>query len=205
MYRETLQELAPTFNAGCAISREYYDERMAGRQNPDICAEILPEMCAEARTALWMEKERRYAAVIDRGIKPIAGLVELLAFCGREDLATAVVTNSPKGMCGRTLGALGLSERFGRNVVVAEDCDYPKPHPAPYQAGLMLTGVKPSEALAFEDSPSGTASATAAGIFTIGVLSTQPPSVLLEAGAALCIQNFADPALYEALQLWLSL
>lgn len=40
-------------------------------------------------------------------------------------------------------------------------------------------GLKPEEAIAFEDSPSGMAAAAAAGLATFGVLTTQPAEKLM--------------------------
>jgi beta-phosphoglucomutase-like phosphatase (HAD superfamily) len=74
-----------------------------------------------------------------------------------------------------------------------------KPDPAPYKAALEKLGIGPEEALAFEDSTSGIASAVGAGIPTVGMASTQAAETLEEAGAFVVAEDFADPKLRELL------
>jgi beta-phosphoglucomutase-like phosphatase (HAD superfamily) len=50
-----------------------------------------------------------------------------------------------------------------------EDTPTHKPDPEPYRAVLEALQVTPGEAIAFEDSPNGVASAKAAGIFCVAI------------------------------------
>ena len=77
------------------------------------------------------------------------------------------MTNAPPCNATRTLKALGLTHSFP-TVVLAEQCEDPKTHPAAYLLALQLLAMAPDQAIAFEDSPSGTR-AVAAGIFTVGI------------------------------------
>lgn len=54
-------------------------------------------------------------------------------------------------------------------VVTGDDVSHGKPHPEPYLAAARRLGVEPSECLAIEDSPTGVASSTAAGVPTVAV------------------------------------
>jgi beta-phosphoglucomutase-like phosphatase (HAD superfamily) len=54
-------------------------------------------------------------------------------------------------------------------VVAGDDVTNGKPHPEPYLRAAELLGVAPEDCLAFEDSPTGLASAEAAGCHAIGV------------------------------------
>jgi beta-phosphoglucomutase-like phosphatase (HAD superfamily) len=54
-------------------------------------------------------------------------------------------------------------------VVAGDDVVKGKPDPEPYQTAADLLGVATSDCLAFEDSPTGLASAEAAGCHTIGI------------------------------------
>lgn len=197
-------ELAPQFNNGRAITRDYYDTHMSGRQNPELVANILPDMPVASRTNLWQTKEARYESIVGKGVDPIPGLIDLLSFCRERGIITYVVTNAPKGSAAKTMKSIGISDHFKERVVVAEECDHPKPHPAPYLRGLESAGVSAHEAIAFEDSPSGTKSSTAAGILTVGMRSTQTHEALRNAGAAFTIPDYTDPALHEALAVWLA-
>lgn len=203
-YRDTLLSLVPSFNQGKPISRQLYDSEMSGRQNPELVANILPNLPLSEQTRIWQTKEAHYEEIISRGIPPVPGLPSLLDSCAAQNLTTYIVTNAPKGSAAKTLASIGLAEHFEHRVVVAEECDFPKPHPAPYLRAMELAKVLPHHAIAFEDSPSGTRSATAAGLLTIGVRSTQSDKVLREAGAEFTIPDFTAPVLAEALKQWLS-
>jgi HAD superfamily hydrolase (TIGR01509 family) len=54
-------------------------------------------------------------------------------------------------------------------VVTGDQVTRGKPHPEPYLHAARLLGVDPADALAVEDSPTGVASATAAGVMTLAV------------------------------------
>jgi beta-phosphoglucomutase-like phosphatase (HAD superfamily) len=60
-------------------------------------------------------------------------------------------------------------------VLVADELARPKPDPLPYLTGLQRLGAEAGQALAFEDSLPGTAAASGAGIFTVGVATTPDP------------------------------
>lgn len=55
-------------------------------------------------------------------------------------------------------------------------------------------------AFAVEDSPSGMKAAVAAGLPTIGILSSQKPSALESVGASFTINDFNDPRLWQKLE-----
>ena len=72
-----------------------------------------------------------------------------------ESLATAVVSNLPKGSFAA--------------VITGDVVSHGKPHPEPYLAAARLLGADLGACIAIEDSPPGVASAVAAGIPTIAV------------------------------------
>ena len=90
----------------------------------------------------------------------LANLVALEVPCALvtmswESLATAVVSNLPKGSFAA--------------VITGDVVSHGKPHPAPYLAAARLLGADLRACIAIEDSPPGVASAVAAGIPTIAV------------------------------------
>jgi beta-phosphoglucomutase-like phosphatase (HAD superfamily) len=99
------------------------------------------------------------------------------------------------------LRALGLTEFFGNGerLVIGAECSDAKPHPEPYLEGLRRVGASASQAIAFEDSPSGMAAAVAAGLPTFGLATTQSAEALLAAGAVAVIHDFTDDALWRLL------
>ncbi|MDA7806864.1 HAD family phosphatase [Aquiluna sp.] len=95
------------------------------------------------------------------------GALELLIALKRAGIKTALVTMSMRKM------AMAVVEQIDFQafdvVVAGDDVVKGKPDPEPYQTAADLLGVATSDCLAFEDSPTGLASAVAAGCHTIGI------------------------------------
>lgn len=73
------------------------------------------------------------------------------------------------------------------------DCNESKPHPEPYQRAAAKIGFHPSQCIAFEDSPSGCGSASAAGIGIIcGVLTSFTEKKLIASGATICFNTTVE-------------
>ena len=100
--------------------------------------------------------------------RPEPGVEALLADCLLESVPVAVATSAPRAWVERHLGAAGLLSRFAV-IVPVEDVANPKPHPEPYLTACSRLEVDPSRAVAIEDSPTGVASAVAAGLYTVAV------------------------------------
>ena len=95
------------------------------------------------------------------------GALELLVELKKAGIKTALVTMSMRTM------ALTVADQIDFQafdvVVAGDDVTNGKPHPEPYLRAAELLGVAPEDCLAFEDSPTGLASAEAAGCHAIGV------------------------------------
>ena len=77
--------------------------------------------------------------------------------------------------------------------VTAYDVTHGKPDPEPYLVGLQKAGVQAAHALAVDNAPLGVQSASAAGIFTIGVRTGPlPEGALLAAGADIEINSMNE-------------
>ncbi len=94
------------------------------------------------------------------------GIEEYLAEAERRRLATAIVSSSTLA---RHLQRLDRAN--GWDVIVAADGDTAraKPQPALYLEALDALGLRPHEAIAFEDSLNGIRAAKAAGIFCVAI------------------------------------
>jgi beta-phosphoglucomutase-like phosphatase (HAD superfamily) len=78
----------------------------------------------------------------------------------------ALATSSGPGWVDKHFRAHDLARRF-RGVITREDVTNGKPHPEPYLKASTMLGHSPGDVLAIEDSPTGVASAHAAGLMTI--------------------------------------
>jgi len=183
---------------GFAIDQDFFNTHISGRTNDAILQDILPHLSPTERGIFAETKEQQFRAQA-RSLKPTSGLPALLSWMQARSLKHAVVTNAPAANAHHMLHALGLSSVFS-TLILAEDLPRSKPDPLPYQTALERLQVSASEALVFEDSPAGMRAAIAAGIPTVAIASTHPPSTLIALGATLVISDFTDRHLHRLLQ-----
>jgi HAD superfamily hydrolase (TIGR01509 family) len=99
----------------------------------------------------------RFAA----GLRWRPGARELVDAVRAAGVPTALVTNTERELVEVALGRL-VDELFDV-AVCGDEVRRPKPHPEPYLTAAARLGVDPADAVAVEDSPTGAASADAAG------------------------------------------
>lgn len=95
------------------------------------------------------------------------GARELLGELHDAEVPTALVTMSYRRLAEPVLDA--LAPRTFTVSVTGDEVDNGKPHPEPYLAAAAALHVDPARCLAIEDSPTGVASALAAGCLVLGV------------------------------------
>lgn len=197
VFRELLSELG--LFGGEPISWTRFRQEFSGRHNPELFAELFPEKEEEERERLAEEKERRYRALLSRGISPLPGTHEFLSLLHGKGVPCVAVTNAPRKNAEEMLGAMGLSDHFAGRLIVGSECQRPKPFPDPYVAAAERAGASElDKCVAFEDSLSGVESAISAGMACVGMLTSQPEKTLLNAGCSLATSSFNDPRLFDA-------
>ncbi len=95
------------------------------------------------------------------------GAMELLHAVRAAGIPTALVTSTERGLVEVALTTLG-PENFDV-IVCGDEVGKPKPDPEPYVTAAALLGVPIAACVAVEDSPSGVASAFAAGARVLAV------------------------------------
>jgi len=100
------------------------------------------------------------------------GAQQLVGRLNELAVPVALVSASLRPMVDAVLGHIG-TEHFAVTVS-GDDVTAWKPAPAPYLRAAELVGVDPTRCVAFEDSPTGVASAHAAGCSVIAVPSLRP-------------------------------
>ncbi len=96
------------------------------------------------------------------------GVVELVEALRKKDARLAVVTTTWRRNVEVVLEASGLAKAF-ELIVAKEDVAAVKPSPEAYDRALGLLKITAKQAVALEDSPTGLASARAAGIEAVAV------------------------------------
>jgi HAD superfamily hydrolase (TIGR01509 family) len=100
------------------------------------------------------------------------GARELLEELAAAGVPCALVTMSYRRFAAAVVDALPPG-RFA-TVVTGDEVTHGKPHPEPYLTAAARLGVAPGDCVAIEDSPTGVASAVAAGVPTLGVENIVP-------------------------------
>jgi len=145
-------------------------------------------------------RERRLARerelLKDRPAMP--GVDALTADAQRRGLRLAIASSSENSWVSRHLRRLGLLDRF-EAIASADDVTTTKPAPDLYRTALARLGVRPEQAIAFEDSSHGVAAAVAAGLFCVAVPNRVTRYSAFDA-ADFVLQSLADCSLDEILR-----
>ncbi|MFC9330589.1 HAD family hydrolase [Kitasatospora sp. NPDC057015] len=113
-----------------------------------------------------------FAGKVAAEIVPRPGALALLSALRAAAVPTALVSASPRRVVDLVLGSIG-AEWF-TVTLAAEDTEHTKPAPDPYLAAADLLGLDPASCVAVEDTPTGVASAHAAGCAVLAVPSAVP-------------------------------
>lgn len=181
---------------GHVFDRNRASKELMGFSNISISERFLPGHSPERQAAIMAQKEEAFRTLASGQIKPLAGLMTLLARADRADIPMVAVTNAPRLNAEMMLSGLGIMQRF-KAVIIGDELAHGKPHPLPYLEGLRAVGAAPDRSLAFEDSRSGVQSASAAGIATIGMRTSLGHDDLIAAGAVRTAESFEDLELIE--------
>lgn len=115
------------------------------------------EATVNHKEALFLEMSHEIAA-----IEPVVSLAR--QYHGQKPLAVA--SGGHRRIVMNTLRALGISELF-QAIVCSEDYQRGKPSPDPFLEAALRLDVAPERCLVFEDTATGIAAATAAGMQSV--------------------------------------
>jgi len=109
-----------------------------------------------------------YRATLNAALQPAPGVVAWLDRAAELGLRLAVASSSPLTHVGAMLDQAGLRTRF-EVLATGEEVTAHKPDPAVYRLALDRLGVRPGEAMAFEDTAHGVTAARGAGLRCVAV------------------------------------
>ncbi|HTO27287.1 MAG TPA: HAD-IA family hydrolase [Devosia sp.] len=184
---------------GHVFDKARFSRELQGLANVAIAARFVPHLSPAQGMAVLDGKEALFRELARTAIHAVPGLFALLDLADAAGLPMAAVTNAPRANADLILDGLGIRHRF-KAVVIGADLPHGKPHPLPYLEGLRLLGARADISVAFEDSRTGIASATAAGIATIGIRTSLDDLQLRAAGAVLSADGYADLAVLDLIR-----
>jgi pseudouridine 5'-phosphatase len=184
---------------GCQFTAELKDGMMGLPPQPGFELMIRWHNLTDTWEAMAVESNTIFLGLLSEHLEVLPGLWELLDALERARLPKAIATSTCRSLTEACLAPFDLARRF-QFILTAEDIVRGKPDPEIYRKAAERFGVPPAEMLVLEDSQNGCRAAVAAGAFTVAVPGEHSRDHEFR-GAALVIEDLADPRLYEALGL----
>jgi beta-phosphoglucomutase len=157
--------------------QEYYDE-LAGLSDEAIVTTWLGDDYSDVAGAV-AERVLRYRELVSDGSTIEEPAREAVRYAAAR-VPIAIVSGAALAEIGPVIEAAGIASLF-QAIVSSDAVTEGKPHPESYSKALELLGVPAAEAVAFEDTESGIASAKGAGMRCIAVRGTLAPQRLAAA------------------------
>ena len=148
-------------------AKEYFDE-LAGLSDPEIVRTWLGADHPDV-DAVIAERVNRYRAAVGDGSSVHEHVREAVRYAA-ERVPLAICSGAARAEIEPVVEAAGLAECF-RAIVSSDDVVHGKPNPEGYRKAVALLG-DPADALVFEDTEAGIASAKGAGLHVIAKLGT---------------------------------
>ena len=152
-----------------------------GNTNKDYLGFLFGRPVSESEAVrLGEEKEAMYREMYREQLEPLPGLLNLLEELRKHVIPIALGTSAPASNVDFILDGLGIRPYFSC-LVDASQIKKGKPDPEIYLKVAEKLGMPAKLCVVFEDSAHGIDSALAAGMKTVGVLSSHSPEALQRA------------------------
>ena len=153
---------------GCAFPWEYYITSL-GMPVAEALAMYLRDLpLTLTLEELAVVRDERVGALIETDLRPMPGLVPLLAALRARGDLLAVATSGTRAHISASLARFGLTHYFDA-VVCIDDVARGKPHPDLILEVLRRTDTAARHAIMLEDAPRGVEAAHNADVFCIAV------------------------------------
>jgi HAD superfamily hydrolase (TIGR01509 family) len=146
---------------GRPMSAQEYFDQLAGLSDPEIVTTWLGEDHPDVHSVVD-ERTVRYRAAASDGSTIHEHVREAVRFAA-ERVPLAVCSGAARAEIEPVVEAAGIAPCF-RTIVSSDDVVHGKPDPEGYVKTLALLEADPVEAVVFEDTEAGIASARAAGV-----------------------------------------
>jgi HAD superfamily hydrolase (TIGR01509 family) len=168
---------------GIAARVEQFERELAGKKNGEIIETLLGPGGAPARArALADDKEATYRQIYAPHVAWVPGAHDFIMRLRTEGAAVAIGSAAPPANREMVLGSLWALGLFDA-VVGGEQVVNGKPAPDVFLEAASRLGVAPADCVVFEDAVNGVLAGKSAGVFTVGICTSELPSALAAVGA----------------------
>lgn len=181
------------------LTMEEYKACFNGRTMTDCVKYVFqqPDMPVAEIERYTNEKESLYREIYAAHIKPIPGLLSLLALLHQEQIPMVIATSGIQDNIDFLFSHIPIKHYFKR-VIKGSDITHGKPHPEMYQLAAKELELPAEKCIAFEDATVGVASAAGAGMKVIALTTTHTPEELT--GANLIVKDYQGIHMEQLLQ-----
>ncbi|MGI8950586.1 MAG: HAD family hydrolase [Chitinophagaceae bacterium] len=181
------------------LTEEEFIKNFNGKTNADVLKYVFEEpLTANENEKYTNEKEALYREIYLQHIRPVKGLLNLLAHLQNAEIPMAIATSGILVNINYMFEHIPIKKYF-KEVVYSAHIKKGKPHPEIYLVTAKKLNVLPENCVVFEDSVAGIQSAKAAGMKVIAITTTHTPEELKQADKL--IKNFDEISLQEIVQL----
>lgn len=139
-------------------------ERFKGRRMAECMLDVERELGRPLPADFMQEFRKAEYEALAKEVKAIDGAE---SFIRSLEVPIYVASNGPAEKIRCTLGATGLDQLFGKNILSAYDVELFKPDPDLYLLAASRLGVDPEHCVVIEDSVPGATAGVTAGMRTI--------------------------------------
>ena len=132
-------------------------------------------------TDLVQEKSKNAISLYQKSVKFIDGFLDFHQRVIQKNLKNGIATNADDATVAITNKSLNLEKLFGQHIYgISKVNNLCKPNPAIYLYAACQLGIDPEDCIAIEDSEHGIRAAKSAGMFCIGINSSNNRNYIKE-------------------------
>jgi HAD superfamily hydrolase (TIGR01509 family) len=166
-----------------------------GQRNDTIITSALgEEVSRHEMDAIASKKEESFRRRIKKKLKPLPGVIELMASLKKRRFQMALASSAPIENIHLVIKTLGINDYF-QSIICDRDVTEGKPSPQVFLLAAERLGVKPGDCIVIEDAVAGVTedciviedavagvtAAKRAGMYCLALASTHPGHSLMEA------------------------
>ena len=152
-----------------------------GQRNDNIIKKNLGEQTSQKEIEIIAsEKEESFRRRARQKLRPLPGVIELLASLKENGFKVALASSGPIDNIRLLTSSLGIDSYF-QAIVSGRDVAEGKPSPQSFLLAAQKLGVEPRHCIVVEDAVAGVIAAKRAGMHCLAVTNTHPKESLAEA------------------------